>query len=111
MILQLNPPIPVSCPYGDGYALFLIDYGQEHNLLFTIALNETGEIWSFDNTKVKLQKNISMGRLVSEHAVVFAREDVKKCDASGCDNFVLIHKMYCDQCLKSMITNKVNHER
>jgi hypothetical protein len=32
-ILQLDPPIPIITPKGDGYAHLLIDYGPENNLL------------------------------------------------------------------------------
>lgn len=61
-ILQLNPAIPMSCPKGNGYAIALIDYSQEHNLQWVIALDESGEIWTFPNPEVRLQKNISLGR-------------------------------------------------
>lgn len=62
MILQLNPPVPLETPKGKGYAHFLIDYSQEHNLYWVVFIDETGECWTFDNTKIKLQKNITMGR-------------------------------------------------
>ncbi len=101
----------MSCPKGKGQAIAVIDYSLEHNLIWVIAIDETGEIWSYQNHEVRMQDNITMGRLGSEHAVVFSREDVKKCDASGCDNFVLKHKMYCERCLNAIVTNKVNHER
>lgn len=63
MILQLNPPIPLSTPRGDGQALFLIDYGAEHHLMWTIAIDSTGEIWTFSNPDVRAQKNITLGRM------------------------------------------------
>jgi len=61
-ILQLNPTIPVSCAKGDGYAIALIDYSEEHHLYWVIALNATGEIWTLANPEVRMQKNITMGR-------------------------------------------------
>ncbi len=61
-ILQLNPPIPVDCPKGSGHALFLIDYGQEHHLMWTIALDANGELWTYANPHVRAQKNITMDR-------------------------------------------------
>jgi hypothetical protein len=64
MILQLNPAIPMSCPKGDGYAILLIDYSQEHDLYWTIAITETGELWTYSNRDVRMQKNITMGRLI-----------------------------------------------
>jgi hypothetical protein len=66
MILQLNPPIPLDTPKGSGLALLVIDYGTEHNILWTVAINETGEIWTFMNPEVKATKNVSMGRLTKQ---------------------------------------------
>ena len=63
MIVQLNPPIPMHVlDKGDGYAIAMIDYGQEHNLIWVTAIDETGEIWCAPNPKVRLQQNWSMGR-------------------------------------------------
>lgn len=62
MILQLNPAIPMICPKGNGYAIALIDYSQEHHLLWVIAIDETGEIWTYANHEVRMQKNLSLGR-------------------------------------------------
>jgi hypothetical protein len=62
MIKQLNPTIPMLTPKGEGYALLVIDYSQEHHLLWVVALDETGEIWAFPNTQVRLTRNPSMER-------------------------------------------------
>lgn len=64
MILQLDPPIPLDTPKGSGIALLLIDYGVEYNLMWVVAIDATGEIWTFQNPKVRAQKNITMERLV-----------------------------------------------
>jgi hypothetical protein len=63
MILQLNPPIPVVTPKGEGLAHVLIDYGPEFNLMWVCFIDETKECWTFDNSKIKAVKNITMGRL------------------------------------------------
>jgi hypothetical protein len=62
---QLNPGIPLLTPKGEGYAWFLLDYSEEHDLMWVVAINETGEIWTFKNYEVRAVKNITMGRLVS----------------------------------------------
>jgi hypothetical protein len=60
---QLSPPIPLTvADRGDGYAIAVIDYGQEFDLLWVVALNDSGEIWSAPNPQVRLQGNWSMGR-------------------------------------------------
>ena len=61
-ILQLNPQIPLSTPKGNGWAFLVIDYSQEHDLLFVVADDATGEIWTWPNSQVRVRKNISLGR-------------------------------------------------
>lgn len=62
-ILQLDPMIPVYVEgLGTGMAFALIDYSQEHFLLFAIALDDGGDIWLLDNREVKFQTNASVGR-------------------------------------------------
>ncbi len=65
MIIQLNPPIPISTPKGKGLAWLVVDYGCEHHLMWTVAINETGEIWTYPNTEVRAEKNITMGRIAT----------------------------------------------
>lgn len=60
---QLDPPLPVHVvDKGDGYALAVIDYGQEHNLIWVTGISATGEIWCAPNPQVRLQSNWTMGR-------------------------------------------------
>lgn len=69
MIIQLNPQIPVVTPKGKGHALFLTDYGLEHDHMWTVAINDTGELWSFFNRDVKMEKNITIGRTLEDWSV------------------------------------------
>lgn len=62
MLLQLNPPIPVLTPKGRGLAHVVIDYGPEHDLLWVVFQDETGECWTFNNREVRGQQNITMNR-------------------------------------------------
>lgn len=63
MMLQLNPMIPIFRVSDDmqGYAFLVIDYSQEHNILFSCAM-DNGEIWTLSNAEIKFQKNISLKR-------------------------------------------------
>jgi hypothetical protein len=63
VILQLNPPIPVSTPRGEGYAMLVIDYSQEHDLLWCVFL-DFGEVWTFQNKDIRVIKNQTLGRNV-----------------------------------------------
>jgi hypothetical protein len=62
-MLQLNPMLPII-RISDGmmgYAFLVIDYSQEHDLLFSCAMNN-GEIWTLSNKDIRMQENISLGR-------------------------------------------------
>lgn len=62
-LYQLNPTIPVTViGKGDGYAIAIIDYGQEHNLIWVTALNESAEVWCAPNPLVRMKGNWTMGR-------------------------------------------------
>ena len=62
MILQLNPPLPVVTPKGEGLAHLIIDYGVEHNLFWVVFIDATGECWTYPNMDIRAQKNITLGR-------------------------------------------------
>ncbi len=81
MFQQLEPPIPVHVlDKGAGFAFAVIDYGQEHNLIWVTAINDTGEIWCAPNPRVRLQANWTMGR--KKPAAVTAREQ-GDCSGAG----------------------------
>lgn len=61
MITRLDPPIPLDTPKGPAHAHLLLDYSQEHHLLWICFQDETGECWTWQNTFVKLRVNPTMG--------------------------------------------------
>lgn len=65
MILQLNPQIELNTQKGHGYANFLIDRGMEFDIEWIVFL-DSGEIWSFQNRDVRLEKNITYGRTLEK---------------------------------------------
>ena len=82
MFTQLNPPIPLHVlGKGDGYAIGMIDYGQEHNLMWVTAIDATGEIWCAPNHKVRLGKNWTMGR--SENPLITKDKEDERINASA----------------------------
>jgi hypothetical protein len=68
MITQLNPPLPMRTPKGDGLAHFVIDYGPESNLLWVVFMQKDGACWAVPNPEVSLKANWSMGRREPEAA-------------------------------------------
>lgn len=61
-LIQLNPPLPIVTPLGEGLAHVLIDYGIEHDLMWVCFQNETGECWTWSNKDIRADKNITIGR-------------------------------------------------
>ena len=62
-LTQLNPTLPMTVEgKGSGYAVAVIDYGPEHHLIWVVAIDATGEIWSTPNPHVRMQSNWTMGR-------------------------------------------------
>lgn len=65
-LLQLNPPIPLQTPKGEGLATLVIDYGPDYDLLWTVILTKgehAGEIWTYPNPQVRGVQNVTLGRL------------------------------------------------
>jgi hypothetical protein len=60
-MLRLNPPIPVITPKGKAWAHVLIDYSQEHHLVW-VCFQDTGECWSWQNKDIRIQPNPTLGR-------------------------------------------------
>ena len=62
-MLQLNPMIPIVRVSDNmkGYAFLVIDYSQEHDLMFTCAM-DNGEIWTLKNNELRVEKNITLNR-------------------------------------------------
>ena len=67
-MLQLNPTLPIErrSDKMKGYAFAIIDYSQEHDLLFICAM-ENGDIWCLNNKDIKMQFNISLGRNINHN--------------------------------------------
>ena len=61
-VTQLNPPLPLETPRGKGLAHFMIDYGPEHHLMWTVFIDATGECWTFQNPDIRAGKNMTLGR-------------------------------------------------
>ena len=72
---QLNPCIPMTVEgKGKGSAIAVIDYGQEHNLIWVVALDESGEIWCSPNPIVRMRANWTMGRAARRYTLSVAAE-------------------------------------
>lgn len=82
-MLQLNPPIPMNTPKGEGFAHILLDYGPESDLYWTVLITETGEIWTYANRYVRASKNITLGRTHPQAPLQPPAEDFQVVAQSG----------------------------
>jgi hypothetical protein len=65
VIKRIDPPLPLLTPKGKASAYFLIDPSIDHNLQWVTFHDETGECWTWQNKDIRLQSNVTMGRLYS----------------------------------------------
>jgi hypothetical protein len=61
MILQLNPPIWVQTPLGEGDCLVLIDYGPNLNTVWLVHLFDDGRVLHFDSSDIRAMGNLMYG--------------------------------------------------
>lgn len=60
---QLNPTLPVTVEgKGKGLAFGVIDYSEEHHLIWVVAMNETSEVWCVPNPEIRVQSNWTFDR-------------------------------------------------
>lgn len=62
VIFEPRQPIEVITPKGLGRIWLVTDYGSEAEKLFTVVINDTGELWEFTNKDIKATANLTMGR-------------------------------------------------
>lgn len=62
MIYEPRNRVEVKCPKGSGVIWLVTDYGHETDTIYTILINETGELWQFTNKDIKVKSNITFGR-------------------------------------------------
>jgi hypothetical protein len=62
LVTQLNPPLHMKTPKGEGWAHFVIDYGTEAALLWVVFMDADGACWTVPNYEIRLTSNWTMGR-------------------------------------------------
>ena len=62
IIYELKQQLEVDTPKGRGRVYLVTEYGTEIEKIFTVIINETGEIWEFGNKDIKATGNKTMGR-------------------------------------------------
>ena len=73
-MIQLEPPIWVTTPLGEGHCLVLIDYGVSTNTVWLVHIFETGKVYHVDSSDIRVMGNAMYG---IEHPGQPGREDEK----------------------------------
>ena len=58
--------IDVITPKGDGVIWLVTDYGHETDTIYTIIINQTGEMWQFCHRDIKVKSNVTFGRHIEK---------------------------------------------
>lgn len=64
VIHEIRQVIWLDTPKGQALAKFLVDRGVDSDNEWICIVNETGEIWSFDNSDVLVCKSYTLNRRV-----------------------------------------------
>lgn len=62
VIFEPQNRVDVSTPKGDGVIWLVTDYGHESNTIYTVIIDETGEMWQFTHKDLVVKDNITFGR-------------------------------------------------
>lgn len=63
IIFEPKNRVEVQTPKGDGIIWLVTDYGHETDTIYTIILNDNGEVWQFTHKDLKIKPNITFKRL------------------------------------------------
>ena len=66
MIFEPRNRVEVATPKGDGIIWLVTDYGHETDTIYTIIINETGELWQFTHKDIRTKSNITYGRSLAK---------------------------------------------
>ena len=66
MIYEPRNRIEVKTSEGDGVILFITDYGHETDTIYTVVLNDSGEMWQFVHKDIRVKSNITFGRNINK---------------------------------------------
>jgi hypothetical protein len=62
IIFEPSNRVEVSTSKGDGIIWLVTDYGHETDTLYTVIINETGQMWQLRHKDLIVKNNISFGR-------------------------------------------------
>ena len=64
MIYEPTNRVEVNTPKGPGVIWLVTDYGHETDTIYTVILNDTGELWQFTHKDIRAKNNITYNRII-----------------------------------------------
>jgi hypothetical protein len=61
-IFEPSNRIEVITPKGEGIIWLVTDYGHETDTIYTVIINNTGEMWQLRHKDIIVKANITFGR-------------------------------------------------
>jgi hypothetical protein len=62
IIYEPKNRLEVKTPKGDGVVWLVTDYGHETDTIYTVIINNTGELWQYTHKDIKVKPNITFHR-------------------------------------------------
>ena len=62
IIFEPSNRVEVKTPKGDGIIWLVTDYGNETDTIYTVIINETGQMWQLTHKDLIVKNNITFGR-------------------------------------------------
>jgi hypothetical protein len=62
IIFEPSNRVEVKTPKGDGIIWLVTDYGHETDTIYTVIINETGQMWQLTHKDLIVKNNITFGR-------------------------------------------------
>jgi hypothetical protein len=63
VIFEPSNRLEVVTPKGEGIIWLVTDYGHETDTIYTVIINNTGEMWQFTHRDIIIKPNITFRRL------------------------------------------------
>jgi hypothetical protein len=62
MMYEPSNRVEVNTPKGPGVIWLVMDYGHETDTVYTVIVNDTGELWQFTHKDIRVKNNITFRR-------------------------------------------------
>ncbi len=69
LIHELRQELWLETPKGKATALLVHDSGQEAPLYFTVIVRDSGEIWCFPQSQIRVCDNVTLGRMTKQERI------------------------------------------